>query len=288
MMRNPFQLVCLFLLLAGSPAFAERQEVSVQGRAYLIDLPAHPSGAMILALHGGGGNPAQFARNSGLSQPAMAAGYAVIYPAGSGRGPLLTWNAGYCCAYAQRSRIDDMGFLDAVVADAAQRFGLDAHRLYLTGMSNGSMMAESYAVSRKGRVKAVAGISGTIDLARYPAAAVPLLHIHGTADTHVPYKGGNGSASIVDTDFTSVPAEIAAFEAAFGGLVQTERVINPSDDGMRVIEDDYSRSGVAQIRLLTIEGGGHTWPGAHRSTRQGGTLDISANTEVLRFFREHP
>lgn len=287
-MRKVVHAVFLFLMLAASPALAERQQVSLQGRSYLIDIPPDPSGAMIIALHGGGGNPEQFARNSGLSGPAMAAGYAVIYPAGSGRGPLLTWNAGYCCAYAQRNRIDDLGFLDAVVADAQRRFGLDARRLYLTGMSNGSMMAESYAVSRKGRVKAVAGISGTIDLSRYPAVAVPLLHIHGTADTHVPYTGGQGDDSLVKTDFTAVATEIAAFNAAFGTLPHQERVIDPADDGMRVIETDYTRAGVAQIRLMTVEGGGHTWPGARRSTRQGGTLDISANRELLRFFAEHP
>lgn len=66
-------------------------------RYYVIELPAQAANApMILALHGGGGNPDQFARNTGVSKPALAQGHAVIYPAGSalGRVGFLTWNGG--------------------------------------------------------------------------------------------------------------------------------------------------------------------------------------------------
>jgi polyhydroxybutyrate depolymerase len=277
----------LLLLGLAAPSFAAPQEVNLGDRRYLIDLPDHPSGAMILALHGGGGNPSQFAQASGFSEPALAAGYAVIYPAGSGRTRLLTWNAGYCCAYAQRHHVDDIEFLDQVIADASTRFGLNKDRVYLTGMSNGSMMAETYAVQRADRVKAVAGVSGTIDLATTPAAAVPLLHIHGTADTHVPYLGGQGEDSLVDTRFTATPDEIAAFVQVFGALQKTETLINPTDDGMQVIQADYRDAKGVQVRLMTIEGGAHAWPGG-TSRRKVSTTDISANTEVLQFFALHP
>lgn len=277
----------LLLIALAAPSFAAPQEVNLGDRRYLIELPDHPSGAMILALHGGGGNPEQFAQASGFSAPALAAGYAVVYPAGSGRSRLLTWNAGYCCAYAQRQHIDDIGFLDQVIADASARFGLSKDRVYLTGMSNGSMMAETYALQRAGRVKAVAGVSGTIDLATTPAAAVPLLHIHGTADSRVPYLGGQGEDGLVDTSFTAVADEIAAFVRAFGPMQKTETLINPTDDGMQVTQTDYRDAMGVEVRLLTVQGGVHAWPGG-ASHRKVATRDISANTEVLRFFAEHP
>lgn len=277
----------MLLFALATPAHADRQEVELGGRRYLIDLPDRPSGAMIVALHGGGGSPEQFSKASGFSSVALAEGYAVIYPAGSGRTRLLTWNAGHCCGYAQRQGIDDIGFLDQVIADAAQRFGLDAGRVYLTGMSNGSMMAETYAARRVPQVKAVAGVSGTIDIANNPAAAVPLLHIHGTADTRVPYRGGQGEDGWVDTSFTSVAQEMAAFAATDAALTKTERFIDPADDGMRVVQSDWRNRNGVQIRLLTVEGGGHVWPGG-QSKRKVSTADISANTEILRFFAEHP
>ena len=104
----------IVLILLVSPAAAETQKVSLGDRFYLIDLPGTLRGApMILALHGGGGNPEQFATASGLGPVATRAGYAVIFPAGTGRrgDRLLTWNGGYCCAYAARSGVDDIAFL---------------------------------------------------------------------------------------------------------------------------------------------------------------------------------
>jgi polyhydroxybutyrate depolymerase len=278
--------LCLLLLLA-FPAQAET--VRIGERLYRIDLPARADGApVILALHGGGGSADQFARASGLSAPANRQGYAVIYPEGTGRAG--TWNGGYCCGAAQRNRVDDVAFLDAVIADAIRRFGLNPARVYLTGMSNGSIMAETYAALRPAKVRAVAGVAGTMDTRRFkPRGRVPLLHIHGTADDMVPYEGGKGGSSLTRTDFASVASVEAAFLAPYAMLARTEREIDPVQDGMRVIERNYTNGkGVTQLRIQTIVGGGHAWPGSRRAARQGGTLDIKANAEILRFFAEHP
>jgi polyhydroxybutyrate depolymerase len=213
----------------------------------------------------------------------------VIYPAGSGRTRLLTWNAGHCCAYAARERVDDVAFLDRVIADAARRFGLNGGRVYLTGMSNGSMMAERYAAQRPERVRAVAGVSGTMDLKTRIRGPVPILHIHGTADTSVPYEGGVGEG-MTNTDFDAVADLIAAFRRADRARSGPEtRIIDPEDDGTRVIQEDYrDASGRVMVRLMTVEGGGHVWPGGRRAGRTKATRDISANEEMLRFFALHP
>ncbi len=281
------RFLVLLLALAAAPAAAET--VRLGDRSYRIDLPATPQGApILLALHGGGGSADQFARSSGLSRPANGQGYAVIYPEGTGRA--ATWNGGYCCGAAQRSGVDDIAFLDAVIADAIRRFGLNDRRLYLTGMSNGALMAETYAALHPARVRAVSGVSGTMDTARFHVKApVPLLHIHGTADAMVPYAGGQGDSSLTRTDFASVASVEAAFLAPFPMLARTEHVIDPAADGMRVIERNYADGqGRVQVRIQTIEGGGHAWPGSRRAARQGGTRDINATTEVLRFFALHP
>lgn len=281
------RFLVLLLALAAAPAAAET--VRLGDRSYRIDLPATPQGApILLALHGGGGSADQFARSSGLSRPANGQGYAVIYPEGTGRA--ATWNGGYCCGAAQRRGVDDIAFLDVVIADATRRFGLNDRRLYLTGMSNGALMAETYAALHPARVRAVAGVSGTMDTARIRVKApVPLLHIHGTADAMVPFAGGQGDSSLTRTDFTSVASVEAAFLAPFPMLARTEHFIDPAADGMRVIERNYADGqGRVQVRIQTIEGGGHAWPGSRRAARQVGTRDINATNEVLRFFALHP
>lgn len=282
--------LALVAALLARPALAERDHVELGGRHYMIDLPERAAGApILLALHGGGGNPAQFARNTGLARPALAEGYAVIWPAGTGR-RLLTWNGGYCCGPAAASGVDDLAFLDQVVADAVQRFGLDAGRLYVAGMSNGAILAETYAATRRGKVRAVAGVAGTMDAGRVRVAGpVPLLHIHGTADTQVPFAGGQGSTGLTRTDFAPVAEVIRAFRRPVtAALSESAQVIDPEEDGTRVIETDWTDShGKVMIRLLTVEGGGHAWPGARRAGRQGGTEDIMANVEILHFFAQH-
>ena len=284
----------IILLLLSCPALAETQKVRLGARFYVIELPARAQGApIILALHGGGGDPAQFASASGLGPVANRAGYAVIFAAGSGRrgDKLLTWNSGYCCAYAARAGTDDLAFLTAVVADATARFGLDGNRLYLTGMSNGSMMAELYAAKNPGRVKAVAAVSGTMDVGRTRVRGpVPLLIIHGSADQNVPYGGGQGDSALTNTDFASVDAVVAAFLAPWPGpLATTTREIDARDDGTSVTVTDYSAKGRIVLRLQRVEGGGHHWPGGRKERlTTGKTEEITANAEALRFFALHP
>src|SRR5258706_11090953 len=71
-------------------------------RTYLIHLPSgyndQEKVPLVIALHGGGGNPEQFARDTGFNQKADEAGFIVVYPRGTGLLP--TWNAIHCCGDA--------------------------------------------------------------------------------------------------------------------------------------------------------------------------------------------
>jgi polyhydroxybutyrate depolymerase len=45
----------------------------------------------------------------------------------------------------------------------------------------------------------------------------------------------------------------------------------------------------AEVRLYTVEGGGHTWPSGARRPRHFGrtSRDIDATELIWRFFKEH-
>lgn len=284
----------LALILLTGPAVAEVSEVRLGDRRYIIHLPDRlRRPPVIIALHGGGGDPDQFASASGLGRDGTRAGYAVIFPAGTGRrgDRLLTWNGGYCCGSAARSDVDDPGFLTAVIKDAGDRFGVYTGRVYFTGMSNGSIMAETFAATNPGKVKAVAGIAGTMDAGRTRVRGpVPVLIIHGTADDMVPYEGGQGDSSLTRTDFASVAAVTKAFLTAWSGpLEMTSRRIDARDDGTSVTITDYAVKGRMVLRLETVKGGAHHWPGGRKARLSSGkTEEISANAELLRFFALHP
>jgi polyhydroxybutyrate depolymerase len=284
-------IAALFVLALAATGLAA-ETVRLGDRFYVIELPARSQGApLILALHGGGGSPDQFARASGLVRAALGAGYAVAFPAGSGRrgDSLLTWNGGYCCGLAARRRVDDQTFLADVIRDATDRYGLDAARVYLTGMSNGSIMIETFAARNPGLVRAIAGVAGTMDTSRTMVAGrVPALIIHGTADPMVPYEGGRGESSVTRTDFASVPSVVAAFLAPWGPVQTTSRRIDRRDDGTSVTVTDHVSGDRVVLRLMTVEGGGHHWPGGRKARlNEGKTEEIGANAEILRFFALH-
>jgi polyhydroxybutyrate depolymerase len=283
------RLLVLLLLLV--PALARADALSrvdmADVRYYLIALPEGvPNPPLIIALHGGGGAPDQFARTSSLTAPALAAGFAVAYPAGNaGRRGRYTWNSLYCCGYAARARVDDVAFIAAVIDDAARRFGTE-DRASLTGMSNGAMMAQTVAALRPDRVAALATVAGTMDTRRLSVPrAIPFLHIHGTADDMVPFAGGEGDNSITRTDFASVDSVVTAFLRPYGQLPLTRSTIDPApEDGTRVLRSAWGEPARPQVVLLAVENGAHVWSGSRRARGQGTTQDISAIEEVIRFF----
>jgi polyhydroxybutyrate depolymerase len=158
-------------------------------------------------------------------------------------------------------------------------------------MSNGAIMAETFAALNPTLIRAVAGVAGTMDSARTPVQGlVPALIIHGTADSMVPYAGGQGDTSLTRTDFASVASVVDAFLAPWGGgVTRTTRQIDRRDDGTSVTITDHAKAGSVILRLITVEGGAHHWPGGRKARQQSGkTEEIDANTEILRFFALHP
>ena len=85
-------------------------------RSYRIHLPTGYSQLttlpLVIALHGGGGNPEQFAKDTGFDQKADAEGFIVVYPRGIGLLP--TWDAIHCCGPAFNNKIDPIAMVRRV------------------------------------------------------------------------------------------------------------------------------------------------------------------------------
>lgn len=257
-------------------------------------LRANARAPLVIALHGGGGNGAQIQRDSGLDATARDHGFLAIYPDGSGRraGRLLTWNAGDCCAYAQRENVDDVGFLLALIDRAVAMHGADPARVYLTGMSNGAMMAYRVAATHPERIAAVAAVSGTMDRSLVPRGAVPAMHVHGTADELVPWAGGRGERTVLIGERNSVANTVAAWVRANHADPRATSTPLPdrSNDGMHVIEHRHRAGNDSRsVVLYEIVGGGHAWPGRVGVERKHGlaTQDIDVNELIWEFFRTH-
>lgn len=214
------------LLLVGTAAAQPMaiENVAVGGveREVWVHVPAGlaagPLRPLVIAFHGGGSHARAMADRTGLRRAADAHGFVVAFPEGSGRlARVRTWNAGECCGYAVEQGVDDVGFALAAIDALVARHAVDPRRVYLTGMSNGAMLAYRVALERPERIAAIAPVAGAMApdpaLVRVP---VPVLHIYGTDDRHAPFEGGVGSASIEGGVRRSVPGTLAAWARAHG------------------------------------------------------------------------
>ena len=138
-------------------------------RSYLVHVPPSYDGTravpVVLALHGGATDAAVMVRFCGLNTKADQAGFLAVYPNGTGEArKLLTWNAGDCCGYATRHKVDDVAFVDAMLDDLAAAARMDPRRVFATGMSNGAMMCYRLAAELSQRIAAIAPVAGTMAL----------------------------------------------------------------------------------------------------------------------------
>jgi poly(3-hydroxybutyrate) depolymerase len=140
-------------------------------------------------LHGGFGNGAQAEHSYNWDSEADNGHFLVAYPDGLVR----AWNAGSCCGEPQRTNADDVGFITAMVGVIEQQMPIDRARIYVTGMSNGAMMALRLGCQTD-TFAAIAPVAGTLLSDCSAARPTSVLQIHGTADDRVPYNGGPGKA----------------------------------------------------------------------------------------------
>lgn len=247
--------------------------------------PSVPA-ALVVALHGGGGNGAGLQVHIGMDAIADREGFLVVYPDGRGRlgDVLLTWNSGNCCGYALDEQVDDVAFIRALVGHLSMSYGIDPNRVYATGISNGGMMSYRLACEASDLFAAVAPVAGALSVVCEPSDPVSILAIHGTEDQHVLFEGGVPVESFDTHERVdrSVHDTLGYWAGRDGCSQEPTR-----EQAGTVIHEVYPDcdSGLA-VELLAVEGGGHVWPGAESLSRQGDELD--ASEAMWAFFEAHP
>ncbi|MYM92181.1 prolyl oligopeptidase family serine peptidase, partial [Rugamonas sp. FT82W] len=138
-------------------------------RSYLLATPDQPlAGArpLLILLHGRGGSAAQVLGRGRLPSPlslwleiADRERWIVVAPNGvNGSDGKSGWND--CRADAPGNpRVDDIGFIKAIIDAAVARGEADPARIYVMGMSNGGIMALRAASELGERLAAVAAVS---------------------------------------------------------------------------------------------------------------------------------
>lgn len=272
-----------------------------QKRRVVVHVPARldPTQAapLVLALHGGGGHAEYMGDDEryGLISKSERAGFVVAFPNGYSkfpRGRFATWNAGDCCGDARDRKVDDVGFLRAVVAQLSARLKLDPARIYATGMSNGGMMAHRLACEAADLFAAVASVAGTEAMSVcQPVRPISVLHLHARNDTHVLFNGGAGKDAFRDDgkvmDFVSAPETIARWVQRDQCQPTPRRVL---DKPGAYCEAYAGCADNVAVQLCVLDEGGHSWPGAQevRRGKEAATQALVANDVIWDFFLANP
>lgn len=147
---------------------------------------------LVVALHGSQGSGLRLMNTSGLNAESDAMGFAVAYPfslVSPGAG-FTEWNEFYNHSYGSNPP-DDVGFIRQVIQDLQTQVSPDPKRIYVTGLSNGGMMAHRVGVQLSSLVAAIGVVEGTLvspgAVSDVPAAGGPVsvLILHGDQDPNV-------------------------------------------------------------------------------------------------------
>ncbi|MFO1186197.1 MAG: PHB depolymerase family esterase [Alphaproteobacteria bacterium] len=319
--------IVLIGALLCAPALSSEETYQTQGwqnRPYRVFRPDTPAGGgafpVVLVFHGGGGDIDGIVRATGMDETAEKYGFLAVYPSGTKAriGKFRTWNAGDCCGRAAEKNVDDMAYVAAVLDDLAKRYVIDRARVYATGHSNGGMISWRLACERPDLVAAIAPNAGaarleTLHCVKGPP--VPVLHFHGTADPCATYKSGPcGDCFGEALRARGIPmppqkrmcvgaVEQTAQWAAFEGC-KAETHVTLKSGAATCTEHLFCPVGAA-VKLCSLEGAGHTWPGGRddinacardpegKACKDWRALvgpinrDISANEMMWAFFQKY-
>jgi polyhydroxybutyrate depolymerase len=113
---------------------------------------------------------------------------------------------GTCGKCGWTSCNDDVGFLKALVASVSADLNVDERSLFVSGFSNGSMMAHRIGCEASELFAAVALIGGRVEpgFECTPTRRLPLLQMNGGQDETVPHDGRASSSGYYFASTTSV------------------------------------------------------------------------------------
>jgi polyhydroxybutyrate depolymerase len=166
-------------------------------------------------------------------------GVLAVYPDGLSR----SWADGRGASESDQQGVDDVAFIRKLITTLEVRFTLDAHRVYVTGISNGGFMTQRLGCELADKISAIVSVVATLSSNQAASCALsrplPILYVLSATDSLAAWAKLDGCA----------------------GAPATRTLPDRVQDDTHVSETLYaSCHGGAQVGLYSVAGGGHTWP----------------------------
>jgi polyhydroxybutyrate depolymerase len=254
---------------------------------------------LVMIFHGGGGTAAHMMRMTSWRDKADECGFLAVFPEGMSLDPSKPahfttnpqfWNDGTGREHVGRRNINDVGFVEACLDDLAARFPVDRRQVCATGFSNGAFMVSRLGMELPHRLAAIATVAGIyLHRTGTPSPCVSVLCIAGTEDPLSPLTGGEVVWPWGGKETQPGVLDSVRRWAKMAGC-DTLPAIVEAQDGIRAISYGPDK-GRAEVLLYTVEGMGHTWPGARTRLPEQifgkSTQKIHACDLIWDFFQHH-
>lgn len=254
-------------------------------KLYVPSTATERSRPLVLMLHGCTQSPDDFAAGTRMNALAEEFDLLVAYPEQNAtKHGMKCWN--WYKPSDQRRGEGEVSLLAAVVADVAERQGVDAGRVFVAGLSAGGAAAANAAQAYPDVFRGVGVHSGLAcgaarDLpsalaamkkgapARYETpSSVPCIVFHGSVDPTVHPTNAQHVLAGLMADCPS--SEVTRGRAA-GGAAYTREVW-------------CDRQNKPRAELWSVEGAGHAWAGGSSDGSYTDPRGPDASREMVRFF----
>ncbi|HJV97037.1 MAG TPA: PHB depolymerase family esterase [Albitalea sp.] len=241
---------------------------------------------LVVMLHGCTQNPDDFAAGTGMNDAAFARDFFVLYPAQAQHA-----NAARCWSWFkhnhQRRGRGEPALLAGMTRDVMKRYHIDAHRVYVAGLSAGGAMAAILGDEYPDLFAAVGVHSGLP-----PGAATDIKSAFAAMKGGAAARSaGHAPPTIVfhgDQDATVHPVNGEQVVAGSAGAAEAHTERARSDNGRAYTRRVYrDSSGRVVAEHWSVHGAGHAWSGGNARGSYTDAQGPDATEEMLRFFFAH-
>jgi len=292
-MKKILSFILLFVLTFSAHGQVKSLQHKEEKRRYIVYTPpsyqedSSRKFPVVFNFHGGGMTMAEQMLYTQMNKAADRHGFIVVYP----QGIRQDWNVGFGMSYSEGS--DDIGFVDALLQHIQKEYRTDTDRVYATGLSRGGFFCYRIAAELAHRFAAIAAVGATLPepvLQHHTGKKkIGVMLTHGRADKVVLFEGKKDSYLSAEDTFHYWRKHNQLADSVLRPGKPVAKLVDAVEAS--VLETTQEPvNGKYKVMLLTIQEGGHTWPGAdpfNVGLPIGKTSQINLNELIWEYFSSH-